>query len=141
MAGTALTQRIAAVRRFNRFYTQRIGVLREGWGKSLFSLAEARVLYELARRDKPTASEIAAELGLDAGYLSRLLRGFKARGMITKERSRRDGRQRLLARTARGRNGVPPLEAHSNREVGRMLPPVPASEQERLVAAIQANEG
>ena len=141
MAETALTQRIAAVRRFNRFYTQRIGMLQEVWGNSPFSLAEARVLYELAHRDKPTASEIAAELGLDAGYLSRILRGFKARGMITKERSRTDGRQSLLALTARGRNAFAPLEAHSNQEVGRMLRPVPASGQTRLVTAMQQIEG
>jgi DNA-binding MarR family transcriptional regulator/GNAT superfamily N-acetyltransferase len=141
MAETALTQRIAAVRRFNRFYTQRIGMLQEVWGNSPFSLAQARVLYELAYRDKPTASEIAAELGLDAGYLSRILRGFKARGMITKERSRTDGRQSLLALTARGRNAFAPLEAHSNQEVGRMLRPVPASEQTRLMSAMQAIVG
>src|ERR1700754_1467131 len=102
MAGTAIATaklgdcHVAAVRRFNRFYTQRIGVLQFGWGESPFSLAEARVLYELSRRDQLTASAIGQELGLDAGYLSRILRGFAARGLIAKARSHADGRQVLL---------------------------------------------
>ncbi len=135
MAETALTERIAAVRKFNRFYTQRLGVLQEGFGRSPFSLAEARVLYELSRRDKATASEIGAELGLDAGYLSRILRGFAARGLIAKERSRVDGRHVLLTLTPRGRKAFAPLEAYSNEEVGRILQGLGASEQGRLVAA------
>src|ERR1700675_3277091 len=97
----AIEQPIAAVRRFNRFYTQRIGLLQDGWAKSPFSLAEARVLFELVRRDKPTASELAKELDLDAGYLSRILRGFSRRGLLTKEPSPTDGRQNLLALTRR----------------------------------------
>ena len=135
MAEIALAQRIAAVRRFNRFYTQRLGVLQNGYGKSPFSLAEARVLYELTRRDKATASEIGAELGLDAGYLSRILRGFAARGLIAKERSRRDGRHIHLTLTARGRKAFAPLETYSNEEVGRMLQALGPSDQARLVAA------
>ncbi|MFL6804513.1 MAG: GNAT family N-acetyltransferase [Xanthobacteraceae bacterium] len=135
MAEIALAQRIAAVRRFNRFYTQRLGVLQNGYGKSPFSLAEARVLYELTRRDKATASEIGAELGLDAGYLSRILRGFAARGLIAKERSRTDGRHIHLTLTARGRKAFAPLEAYSIEEVGRMLQALGPSDQARLVAA------
>src|SRR5215470_16933254 len=101
MPDTAIPDRVAAVRRFNRFYTQRIGLLREAWANSQFSLTEARVLYEIVQRDKPTASEVARELALDAGYLSRILRGFEVRGLIVRETSDSDGRQSLLSMTPR----------------------------------------
>src|ERR1700691_3575213 len=94
-AQTDLDQRIAEVRRFNRFYTRQIGVLNEGLLRSPFSLAEARVLYELAQREKPTASGLRLELNLDAGYLSRILRGFEKRGLVRKTRAAKDGRQSL----------------------------------------------
>src|ERR1700756_5065710 len=86
-------RRIAAVRRFNRFYTRRIGVLREGLLSSPFSLTEARVLYELAHRKHATANALARDLDLDAGYLSRILKGFKERGLINRATSQSDGRQ------------------------------------------------
>jgi DNA-binding MarR family transcriptional regulator/N-acetylglutamate synthase-like GNAT family acetyltransferase len=146
MSGTAIATEkpgdchVAAVRRFNRFYTQRIGVLQFGWGESPFSLAEARVLYELSRRDQLTASAIGQELGLDAGYLSRILRGFAARGLIAKARSRADGRQVLLTLTARGRKAFAPLDDYSDAEVGKMLHGLAAGEQRRLVAAMQEIE-
>lgn len=140
MTGTVLADRVAAVRRFNRFYTQRIGVLQDGFAKSPFSLTEARVLYELLHRDRPTASEIGSELGLDPGYLSRILRGFAARGLIAKERSRQDGRNIHLTVTPRGRKAFAPLETHSDTEVGNMLKPLAPAEQVRLVAAMQAVE-
>jgi DNA-binding MarR family transcriptional regulator/N-acetylglutamate synthase-like GNAT family acetyltransferase len=140
MAESAHAQRLAAVRQFNRFYTQRIGVLQEGWGRSPFSLTEARVLYELLHRDQATASEIGNELGLDAGYLSRILRGFAARGLIAKARSRADGRQIHLTVTPRGRKAFAPLEAYSDAEVGKMLDPLAPPEQVRLVAAMQTVE-
>src|SRR5262245_57168157 len=140
MAENSLAQRIAAVRRFNRFYTQRIGVLQDGWAQSPFSLSQARVLYELLHRDKPTASEVGNALGLDAGYLSRILRGFAARGFIAKEKSASDGRQVHLTVTPRGRKTFAPLEAHSDTEVGNMLRPLTPAEQVRLVAALQAVE-
>jgi DNA-binding MarR family transcriptional regulator/GNAT superfamily N-acetyltransferase len=132
---------VAAVRRFNRFYTQRIGVLQEGWLKSEFSLTEARVLYELSRRDRPTATELAKELGLDAGYLSRILRGFETRGLIAKQTSESDGRQSLLSITSRGRQRFAPLEAHSNDDVQAMLGALPVEAQHRLVAAMRTIEG
>jgi DNA-binding MarR family transcriptional regulator/N-acetylglutamate synthase-like GNAT family acetyltransferase len=136
-----IEKRVAAVRRFNRFYTQRIGVLRDGWAKSQFSLAEARVLYELTRRDQATASEIASELALDAGYLSRILRGFRARGLVATERSKADGRQSLLTLTARGRKAFAPLEAYSEAEAARLLGALSPPERTRLVAAMQTIEG
>src|SRR5215211_6498764 len=99
MAQTDSAQRVETVRRFNRFYTQQIGVLNEGLLNSPFSLTEARVIYELAHREQTTAAELATALRLDAGYLSRLLRGLARRGLIDKQSSARDGRQRLLRLT------------------------------------------
>jgi DNA-binding MarR family transcriptional regulator/predicted N-acetyltransferase YhbS len=128
--------RIAAVRRFNRFYTQRIGVLRQPWLDSPFSLTEARVLYEIGQRAGVTASEIGDELGLDAGYLSRMLRRFHRDGLIRKQVSPDDGRQTLLSMTARGRKALAPLEAHTLAQVGAMLAQLPPDGQDRLVAAM-----
>src|SRR5262245_50099624 len=116
MTQTAFAQRIEAVRRFNRFYTRKIGVLEEGLLKSPFSLTEVRVLYELAHREKPTAAELARDLGLDGGYLSRILRGFEGRGLIGKEPSEADGRQSLLWLTEQGREAFTPLEARAHDE-------------------------
>ncbi|HEY9228471.1 MAG TPA: helix-turn-helix domain-containing protein, partial [Gemmatimonadaceae bacterium] len=85
------------VREFNRYYTRRIGALGESHLGSPFSLTEVRVLYELAHRDRPTATEIGTALGLDRGYLSRTLRAFKKRGLIATKPSPSDGRQTLLS--------------------------------------------
>src|SRR3954447_23611938 len=98
-----LDRRVAAVRRFNRFYTRQIGVLHEGLLRSPFSLAEVRVLYELAHNEEPTATDLAKELALDAGYLSRILRKFEKQGLIGRQRSAADGRRTLLRLTKRGR--------------------------------------
>src|SRR5215468_1571908 len=136
-----LAARVAAVRRFNRFYTRRIGVLREGLYDSPFSLTETRVLYELAQRDNLTASQLAKELALDPGYLSRLLRAFARRGLIDRTTSRTDGRQSLLALTKAGRAAFAPLDAGSREEIGALLTPLSAGEQRRLVAAMTAIEG
>jgi DNA-binding MarR family transcriptional regulator/GNAT superfamily N-acetyltransferase len=132
--------RVAAVRRFNRFYTRRIGVLQEGFSNSPFSLAEARVLYEIGRREKPTATDVARELGLDAGYLSRILRAFEVRGYIVRETSGRDGRQSLLSMTSRGRKSFAPIEAHTVSEVTGMLAAMPPATQEKLVGAMRTIE-
>ena len=132
-------QRIAAVRHFNRFYTQRIGVLQERW-MSPFSLTEARVLYELFRRDQATATEIASTLGLDAGYMSRIVRGFRTRGLVATEKSKADGRQVLLTLTEPGRKAFAPLDEYSNTEVARMIGALPPPEQGRLVAAMTTIE-
>ena len=135
-AGIGIDQKVAAVRSFNRFYTRQIGLLDKGYLKSSFSLSEVRVLYELAHRNKPTATELGKDLGLDAGYLSRMLRSFEKRGLIKRQASERDGRQSHLSLTAKGRKAFAPLEARSHDEVAAMLNKLPAAEQNRLVAAM-----
>jgi DNA-binding MarR family transcriptional regulator/GNAT superfamily N-acetyltransferase len=140
LSDVTLTERIAAVRRFNRFYTQRIGLLQEGVYKSEFSLTQARVLYEIIRRDRPTAAEIAKDLGLDAGYLSRILRGFEARGYIVRQTSDRDGRQSLLSVTPRGRDSFAPIEAQTIEDVAALLRDREDSAQARLCEAMHMIE-
>ena len=134
--GPAIRERVEAVRRFNRFYTRRIGVLQDGYSGGPFSLAEARVLYEIGQRDKPTATDVARELGLDAGYLSRILKAFEVRGYIVRETSGRDGRQSLLSMTPRGRKAFAPMETHTMAEVTAMLEALPADTQHRLTRAM-----
>src|SRR5256885_16304003 len=111
MTRAALPQRVAAVRRFNRFYTRQIGLLQETLLRSPFSLTEARVLYELGNRAPTHATALGQELGLDAGYLSRILRGFERRGLLARTPSHTARRQSGLALTAPGRNAVAPLDA------------------------------
>src|SRR2546428_10673514 len=109
--------RVDAMRRFNRFYTRQIGVLQEGLLQSPFSLAEARVLYEVAHRDRPAAAELGKELGLDAGYLSRILRGLRKRGLVDRRPSAAAGRTTLLGWTRRGKSGIGTLVARHWRGV------------------------
>jgi DNA-binding MarR family transcriptional regulator/GNAT superfamily N-acetyltransferase len=137
---TLLAQRVEAVRRFNRFYTRRIGVLDAGLLESPYSLAQVRVLYELAHRPGVTAHELVRDLGLDAGYLSRILRSFVRHGYVRRETSRTDGRQRPLSLTADGKRAFAPLDRRSAREVAAMLAPLPESGQERLTGAMRAIE-
>ncbi|PYN77878.1 MAG: MarR family transcriptional regulator [Candidatus Rokuibacteriota bacterium] len=141
MADTDFEQRVATVRRFNRFYTKQIGLLHEGYLESSFSLAEARVLYELAHRDKPAATELARELGLDAGYLSRILRGFERRRLIRRTPSKADRRQSHLSLTERGRAAFAPLNVRSRADIGAMLDRLGPGEQRRLIEAMQTIEG
>jgi len=133
-------QRIAAVRRFNRFYTQKLGVLQPAWLDSPFSLTEARVLYEIRHRDGATATDIASDLGLDAGYLSRILRRFQRSGLIRRRVSSADRRQSFLSVTARGAKAYAPLDRGAQREVGALLDRLSVPEQEHLVAAMRAIE-
>jgi DNA-binding MarR family transcriptional regulator/GNAT superfamily N-acetyltransferase len=136
MAGSAMDDTVSAVRRFNRFYTRQIGLLQEGLYKRPFSLTEVRVLYELAHRERLTASELGRDLGLDAGYLSRILRSFEKRKFLVREPSQKDGRQSHLALTPRGREVFAPLDVRSQEEVAAMLAKVPRPEQARLVQAM-----
>jgi DNA-binding MarR family transcriptional regulator/N-acetylglutamate synthase-like GNAT family acetyltransferase len=140
MAQAASPQRVAAVRRFNRFYTRQIGLLQETLLRSPFSLTEARVLYELGRHAPTHATALGQELGLDAGYLSRILRGFERRGLLVRSPSKTDGRQSVLALTAHGRNAFARLDGASRREIGTLLEQLPVSHQARLVASMHAIE-
>jgi DNA-binding MarR family transcriptional regulator/GNAT superfamily N-acetyltransferase len=128
--------RIGAVRRFNRFYTRQIGLLGKGYLDSPFTLAEVRVLYELAHRDAPTAAEIAKALGLDAGYLSRTLLSFRKRGYLARQVSQKDARQNHLSLTKKGRAAFGALEAKSEAEVAATIGRLSAADQKRLTAAM-----
>ena len=134
--GSTLAQRVAAVREFNRFYTRRIGVLDESYLSSRFSVTEVRVLYELAHRGSTTASELGRDLGIDRGYLSRILRGFARRGVLARTAAPDDARKSILRLTARGKATVAPLEARARDQIGAMLDDVPVTEQDRLVASM-----
>jgi DNA-binding MarR family transcriptional regulator/GNAT superfamily N-acetyltransferase len=140
MAETDLSSRIDTVRRFNRFYTRAIGVLQEGWQESPFPLTEARVLYELAHREKPTATLVRNNLDLDAGYLSRILSSFEKRGLVEKTPSEEDGRQSLLRLTEEGRKQFAPLEERTIRQVGGMIEGLSENEQRQLMGAMQIIE-
>jgi len=133
-------ERIEAIRRFSRFYTRRIGVLHEGLLDSPLSLTEGRVLYELAHREPTTASEIAAELTLDTGYLSRILAGFERRGLVEKRPSESDGRQIVLLLAGQGRELFAAMNGHSNDEIRAMLDRLSSADQARLVAALETAE-
>ena len=133
-------RRVGDVRHFNRFWTRQIGVLREEYLESPFSLTEVRVLYELAHGEETTASELGEELGLDAGYLSRILRGFEKHGLIHRRPSEADGRRRLLRLTDRGREAFAPLDARSRSEISAMLGGMSITGQERLVGAMRTIE-
>jgi DNA-binding MarR family transcriptional regulator/GNAT superfamily N-acetyltransferase len=134
---TELERRIDGVRRFSRFYTRRIGALEEGLLNTPFSLTEARVMYELGQRETATATELGQELGLDAGYLSRILRAFQERGLIDRRTSETDARQSRISLTDAGRAAFTELDAASRRDIGAMLGALPAVEQERLVRAME----
>jgi len=127
---------ISAVRRFNRFYTRQIGVLRQGLLDTPHSLAEARVLYELAHRDKPSASELGQALRLDPGYLSRMLRGFERGGLLRRQPAPDDARRSLLSLTAAGRKAVADLELRSDADAAALLGAVDELQRPRLLQAM-----
>jgi DNA-binding MarR family transcriptional regulator/GNAT superfamily N-acetyltransferase len=143
--GWAMTQddlsaRVRAVRRFSRFYTRQIGVLHEGLLGGPLSLTEGRIIYELAQPGETTAARLGNELGLDTGYLSRILRGFEERGLIERRRSDTDGRQSVLSLTPTGRAAFEAIDKRSRNEVEAMLGKLTVPEQQRLVAALDTAE-
>ena len=131
---------IAAVRRFNRFYTRQIGLLRKSYLGSPYSLTEARVLYELAQRKDVTAVELAGDLDFDAGYLSRILARFEKRGLLSRTPSLYDRRQADLALTAKGRKAFAPLDGRSAGQSAAMLDPLPREDRPRLIEAMRTIE-
>jgi len=140
MKNDDLSGKIETVRRFNRFYTKQIGVLDEGLLESPFSLTEARVIYELANREKASATELVNELGLDAGYLSRMLRGFEKRKLIEKSVSETDARQSVLKLTKQGRKEFENLNRLTRNQIEEILNDLSPAEQNRLLAAMKAIE-
>jgi len=135
-----VASRIDAIRRFNRFYTRRIGVLQEGLLATPFSLTESRLLWEFAHRERATATELSRDLGLDPGYLSRLLRGFKERGLIKGVRASHDARHLHLTITAAGRKAFAPLDTRTHAEIRQWLDALAPSEQQQLVQAMTSIE-
>jgi len=135
-----IEDRIAAVRAFNRFYTRKLGVLDQQLLKSPFSLSEARVLYELAQRDNPAAKEIGIELGLDPGYLSRIIQNFDENGLITRKPLPSDRRQYRLSLTAKGRQAFARIDRSSHDEVGTMLATLSRGDGRRLIEAMATIE-
>ena len=131
----AESNHIKALRGFNRFYTRRIGVLNPYLGSEL-SLTEVRVLYELAHRDQPTATELALDLALDTGYLSRILRRFETKGWIARVPSPADARQSLLALTPAGHKAFAPLQQKSRDEAAALLAPLSVRDRHQLIEAM-----
>jgi DNA-binding MarR family transcriptional regulator/GNAT superfamily N-acetyltransferase len=132
-----LSRQIESIRSFNRFYTQRIGVLDEGLLESPFSLTEVRVMYELAHHRGITATELIASLGLDKGYLSRILKRFRSKGWLARSSAGDDARRQLLALTPAGRRAFAPLETRSRRQVRAMLAPLHESRRQLVLEAMQ----
>ncbi len=141
MTNLILQEHIDAVRRFNRFFTRQIGVLREGLLHSPYSLTEARIIFELANRSNLTASDLGNELGLDAGYLSRILNKLEQQNLIEKTPSDDDRRQRLINLTTEGQNAFSLLDNRSRDEISEMLNELTESDQIRLIDAMHTIEG
>lgn len=135
-----LPSRVKTVRRFNRFYARQIEVLYAHLLQSPFSLTEARILYELAQRPSLTTADLCRELGLDPGYLSRVITGFEKQGLVEKSRSPTDGRAIELLLTAKGHETFDPLNQASAREIATMLERLSVPEQQHLVGAMHCIE-
>lgn len=128
--------KVIAVRRFSRFYTRRLGLLHEGLLGSPFSLTEGRLIYEIAQRGSTTARELAADLDLDSGYLSRILQGFEDKRLIARRNSDTDRRQVLLSLTEAGRTAFAEIDARSRQEVQVLLDRLTPPDQQRLADAL-----
>lgn len=137
MPAPVFSDRVAAVRSFNRFFTRQIGVLREGLLHSEFTLTEMRVLYELAHHGDQPSAALCRDLGLDRGYLSRIVARFESAGLVTKVASTTDGRSKVLHMTDHGRAVYEPLDRRSREEVGDMLARFAEPDQLRMLDAMR----
>ena len=137
---TSTRHQIESVREFNRFYTRLIGVLNRDYLDSPFSLAEGRVLMEVYYRKETTASAIIQALGIDAGYLSRILRGFERRGLLAKAASATDGRQKPLRLSAAGRKAFQALESRQRDVLAEILKPVASHHRTQLIGSMHRIE-
>jgi DNA-binding MarR family transcriptional regulator/GNAT superfamily N-acetyltransferase len=127
---------VAAVREFSRFYTNVIGVLREGLLDTPYTLTESRVIYELAQRESTEVAELRRTLDVDPGYMSRILSAFEVDGLVTRSRSERDGRRQVITLTRRGRAAFATLNARSAGEIRQLLAPLSAEDRARLVESL-----
>jgi DNA-binding MarR family transcriptional regulator/GNAT superfamily N-acetyltransferase len=127
---------VAAVREFSRFYTNVIGVLREGLLDTPYTLTESRVIYELAQRESTEVAELRRTLDVDPGYMSRILSAFEVDGLVTRSRSERDGRRQVITLTRRGRAAFATLNARSAGEIRQLLAPLAAEDRARLVESL-----
>lgn len=140
MAANQHSERVQSVRRFNRLYTQRIGLLKRDYLDGAYSLTHVRVLYELAQRENATASVLGAKLGIDLGYLSRILRRFEKDKLVVRARASTDARQALLNLSARGRALYEHYQARAGDEMHELIGRMSDGEQQRLVEAMGAIE-
>ncbi|HEV8096338.1 MAG TPA: MarR family winged helix-turn-helix transcriptional regulator, partial [Burkholderiales bacterium] len=137
MAASPAGHQVQALRSFNRFYTQQIGALEEGLLATPYTLAQARVLFELGTRKAASASEIAGALGLDHGYLSRIVQAFSAQRLVTRAKSARDGRRAVITLTPKGRKEFQTLDRKSRSEVSALLARLPGARRTQLLASLR----
>lgn len=141
LSNFSFEEEVNIVRHFNRFITRQIGALHEGLLHSPFTLTEARILFEIANNDNPAASNLTRDLGLDAGYLSRILARFEEKGLVQKERSAADARQRILILTPEGEKAFSLINERSYKEIAELLQELSESERQQLVNAMRTVEG
>lgn len=140
MSTTELQDNVSKIREFNRFYTRKIGVLREELLHSKFSLTESRIIYELANNITKTASDLCKELGLDPGYISRILQRFEDKGIVNRKTSEEDGRTRIIQLTGSGLKEFELLNKRSNEEIEDILNDLPKEDQKQLLTAMNTIE-
>jgi DNA-binding MarR family transcriptional regulator/GNAT superfamily N-acetyltransferase len=135
-----LQQQGDAIRRFNRFYTRAIGTLHAHLLGSVFTLAEARVIYEISRNERSTATQIAGNLNLDGGYLSRILAGFAKKRLITREGSSKDARESFISLTSRGKKEFSSIDEKAAAQAIALLKPLAAADRQKIVSAMSTIE-